>query len=155
MATNKQQLGTFGEVTVAKHVDCPQCKRKGTLKSLIQNFKCADIICDFCGYLAQVKTSLSSDTSLACPNKILGAAWGPLRDRMESGKYFSLFIVIVEPDWLNKKLPNFAIYFLPAELQIPEMFVPRKPLSATAKRSGWQGVIYNLKLVRERIIKIK
>jgi hypothetical protein len=32
-----------------------------------------------------------------------------------------------------------AIFFLPRDLQSPEMFTQRKPLSATAKRAGWTG----------------
>lgn len=37
-----------------------------------------------------------------------------------------------------------AIYYLPADLQVPSMFVPRQPLSVTARRAGWQGFIYDL-----------
>jgi transcription elongation factor Elf1 len=56
MRTEKQNLGDFGEELIKKKFDCPKCKRTKTLKKLPPNFKCADIICDFCGYLAQVKT---------------------------------------------------------------------------------------------------
>ena len=58
MTTAKQKLGDFGEDFIRKNFDCPKCKRKKTLKRLPPNFKCADIICDFCGYLAQVKKKL-------------------------------------------------------------------------------------------------
>ena len=56
MVTDKQKLGDFGERFVKQNFPCPKCKNKKTLKQLPPNFKCADIICDFCGYLAQVKT---------------------------------------------------------------------------------------------------
>jgi len=56
MTTDKQKLGDFGENLIRKKFDCPKCKRPKTLKKLPPNFKCADLICDFCGYLAQVKT---------------------------------------------------------------------------------------------------
>ena len=70
MTTAKQKLGDFGEEFVRKNFDCPKCKRKKTLKRLPPNFKCADIICDFCGYLAQVKTKTVSDIN-KFPSKIL------------------------------------------------------------------------------------
>ena len=136
MATSKQQLGDFGETVVVKMCDCPKCKRSNSLKKLPQNFKCADIICDFCGFLAQVKTSKTKNTD-QIPNTILGAAWKPQKDRMDSGIYFPLYIVL-------KNESKYSIYYLSADLQDPNMFVPRKALSKNAKRAGWQGFTYNL-----------
>jgi type II restriction enzyme len=60
MRTHKQ-LGDWGEQMVVKSCACPQCKRTKTLKRLPTNFKCADLICDFCGYLAQVKSRKTKD----------------------------------------------------------------------------------------------
>ena len=74
MKTAKQQLGDFGENLIQKKFNCPKCKRSKTLKKLPPNFKCADIICDFCGYLAQVKTHNVKDIS-QFPKRVLGAAW--------------------------------------------------------------------------------
>ena len=57
MATDNQKLGTSGEDFVRKMIKCPKCKRdEKTLRALTVNFWCADLICDFCGYLTQVKT---------------------------------------------------------------------------------------------------
>jgi type II restriction enzyme len=69
----------------------------------------------------------------------MGAAWEPQYDRMQAGIYFPLFIVIINPDRSAR-----AVYYLPADLQQPEMFQQRKPLSATARRAGWVG--YHLRL---------
>lgn len=149
MPTDKQKLGSYGEKLVAKLCTCPKCKNDKTLKLLPPNFKCADIICDYCGYLAQVKSTNVSDTSIL-PKQILGAAWGPQEERMQSGIYFPLFLVLV-----NKKKPkDFSIYYLSADLQEPELFKPRKPLGEKAKRAGWQGFIYDLKSVKNRIVRI-
>lgn len=138
MATAKQQLGDFGENYVAKNVNCPSCKRtERSLRLLPTNFKCADLICDFCGYLAQVK-SVSVNETGTLPKQILGAAWGPQRDRMQAGIYFPLYIVARDP------LGKVAVHYLPKDLQTEEMFVVRKPLSVTAKRAGWQGFMINL-----------
>lgn len=94
MATAKQELGALGERLVVQHCACPRCKRARTLRTLPANFKCADIICDFCGYLGQVKAHSCADGTTP-PPKLLGAAWGPQQQRMEAGIYFPLFLVLV------------------------------------------------------------
>jgi len=141
VATVKQNLGDFGETTVRRNCACPKCKNPKTLKALVKNFKCADLICDFCGYLAQVKTKTVKNVD-RLPTAILGAAWGPQKDRMAAGIYFPLFIVLVSGK-------SFAIYYLSADLQQPDLFVARKPLSANARRAGWQGFYYDLSKVPE------
>jgi type II restriction enzyme len=148
MPTDKQVLGENGELLVVKNCFCPKCKKINTLKRLPTNFKCADIICDFCGYLAQVKASKSKNINLL-PSKILGAAWGVQKDRLDSSIYIPLFIV------LYKSRTEFGIYYLSADLQVPELFSPRKPLSETAKRAGWQGFMYDLsKLKGNSIVRL-
>jgi Dam-replacing family len=147
VATAKQELGSFGEELVCRHTTCPRCKRSKTLKRLPQNFKCVDVICDFCGYLAQVKTSRAS-TLDTIPDTVLGAAWGPQKERMDSGIYFPLFLVLVGPD------VSYVGYYLSADLQSPDIFLPRKPLSAKARRAGWQGFIYMLKHRKSAFIRL-
>jgi len=138
MTTSRQALGEFGEKLVAQKVLCPGCKAiERTLRLLPTNFKCADLICDFCGYLAQVK-SVTSTNLEKLPKTILGAAWPPQKARMDSGIYFPLFIVLVESE------RNAAIYYLPRDLQSKSMFVPRQPLGPSAKRAGWQGYLIDL-----------
>ena len=136
MATAKQKLGDFGENMVVKNCSCPKCKKTKTFKRLPVNFKCADIICDFCGFLAQIKSSNTNDLEII-PKKILGTAWKPHKERMDSAIYFPLYIVLV-----NGR--NYSIYYLSADLQHPDMFVPRKPLSSKAKRADWQGFQYDM-----------
>jgi hypothetical protein len=121
-ATERQALGSFGELRVTQDCACPRCKRNKTLVRLPQNFKCADVICDFCGYLAQVKASTTTNLDVL-PSTILGAAWGPQKARMEAAIYFPLFLVLVQ-----KATRAYAIYFLSADVQAPEMFSPRTPL---------------------------
>lgn len=140
MATAKQALGTRGEDLVARYCLCPRCKRTRTLRRLPPNFKCADLICDFCGYLAQVKTTTVRDVD-RLPKTLLGAAWSVQQDRMNAGIYFPLFIVLVCPP------RRFAIYYLPVDFQPHDMFVPRAPLSPGARRAGWQGFLYDLSKV--------
>ena len=133
--TSKKELGDWGEKSVISLCICPNCKKQGTLKQLPPNFKCADIICDFCGYLAQVKTS-SQDLINQIPDQILGAAWSAQKERMDASIYFPLFLV------LFKSVREFSIFYLSKDLQNINMFVPRKPLSEYARRAGWQGFLY-------------
>lgn len=140
MATAKQDLGAWGEQLVAKKCSCPKCKKMGTLKRLPTNFKCADLICDFCGFLAQVK-AMNVKALTPLPKQVLGAAWGPQKDRMDAAIYFPLYLVLKAPT-------GQAIYYLPTDLQNPNLFVPRKPLSASAKRAGWQGFMYDLTTIQ-------
>jgi type II restriction enzyme len=149
MATQRQALGSFGEQRVVKECVCPRCKREGTLVRLPSNFKCADLICDFCGYLAQVKSTKVRDID-TIPDASLGAAWGPQKERMTSAIYFPLFLVLVGT---NQK--DYSIFYLAADLQEPGMFKPRSPLSSTARRAGWQGFTYDLRPVRDRFVRLR
>ena len=146
MTTGKQKLGEFGENLICKKFDCPKCKRANTLKRLPPNFKCSDIICDFCGYLAQVKTKTVSDIN-QFPSTILGAAWKPQKDRMDAGIYIPLFIVLKDEN-------KYSVFYLPSDLQTEEMFIARKPLSSSAKRAGWQGYYFDGKLIQNYITRL-
>jgi type II restriction enzyme len=142
MTTEKQLLGAFGERRVVKNCSCPKCKRRRTLRRLPPNFKCADVICDFCGYLAQVKAH-TTKTIERLASRLPGGAWQVQRDRMNAGIYFPLFVVQVNARG------KYAIYYLPADFQTNQMFISRKPLSSRARRKGWRGFSYDLTRLRE------
>lgn len=141
MAMGKQLLGSWGEAHVVKTCACPRCKRPKTLKRLPANFKCADLVCDFCGFLAQVKTSTVQDVGHP-PRTVLGAAWKPQQERMSAAIYFPLFLVL-------KAGKDVAIYYLPTDFQSEALFKPRTPLGTKAKRAGWQGFRYCLDALPE------
>jgi hypothetical protein len=148
MPTARQILGALGEEKVVKDCACPRCKRTRTLVRLPQNFKCADVICDFCGYLGQVKAATVQDIGTV-PKAVLGAAWGPQKERMDASVFFPLFLVLVDS---RKK---YSIFYLSADLQKPTMFRPRKPLSANARRAGWQGFVYDLGEVKSSFVRLR
>jgi type II restriction enzyme len=106
------------------------------------------VICDFCGYLSQVKAARTADIN-SIPKTILGAAWKPQKERMAAAIYFPLFLVLVE-----NNLKKYAIYYLAADLQKPELFKERTPLSGTARRAGWQGFVYQTALARESFVRL-
>lgn len=148
MTTDNQLKGEFGEKLVSKTCACPKCKRSKTLQRLPPGFKCADVICDFCGFLGQVKTCTVEDVDRA-PDNILGAAWGPQKERMDAGIYFPLYIVALGKDGKSQ-----AIYYLSADLQESDIFQPRNPLGPNARRAGWQGFNYRLAHIRDRLVRV-
>jgi type II restriction enzyme len=86
---------------------------------------------------------------LPLPKSVLGAAWGPQKERMDAGIYFPLFLVL-------KSVKAFSIYYLPTDFQSERLFSPRSPLSDNAKRAGWQGFIYDLNALPEgALVKLK
>jgi hypothetical protein len=148
LPTSRQSSGYFGEERVVKDCKCPKCKRPKTLRRLPANFKCADVICDFCGYLAQVKTCTTKNID-SIPKTIPGAAWGPQKERMDAAIYFPLFLVLVAP------VHTYSIFYLSADLQRPDMFCARLPLSPQAHRAGWQGVLCKLESVRDSFVRVR
>jgi len=147
MSTAKQKLGVYGENLVIKNLICQKCKKNKTLKKLPTNFKCADIICDFCGFLAQVKTSNVKNVDIL-PNTILGAGWKVQKERMNEGIYFPLYLILVNQN-------NYSIFYLSADNQSEEIFIPRKPLSSKARRAGWQGFMYDISKIKNDFIRLK
>ncbi|WP_114185706.1 DpnI domain-containing protein [Microvirga aerophila] len=167
--TRHQQLGDRGEALVAERCECPRCKRARTLRRLPRNTKCIDIVCSFCGYTAQIKTKKVKGSLDVVPRSIPGASWKSQLELIEDGIYVPVFIVLEKKLKLDKKLAyisdkifklvadniyQYAIYYLSEDLQHPEMFKVRKPLSPTARRAGWQGFNYDLGSMREAIVRL-
>jgi hypothetical protein len=64
---------------------------------------------------------------------------------MKAGIYFPLFLVL-------RHRSKWAVYYLPTEFQNPKMFKKRKPLSRTARRAGWQGFTYDLRMAGRGLV---
>jgi|ERR1700686_108795 len=137
MPTARQALGRRGEDAVRGRAVCPQCNRSRHFKRLPTNFECADVICKFCGFLAQVKTTRLKDGTDEFPDRIMGAAWRPQHDRILAGIYHGLYLV----GFRQNGTSLVRIDYVPPHViaATPRIFEPRKPLSATAKRAGWAG----------------
>ena len=140
-----QETGNKGEQAVKKYCLCPECN-KGKLKILPPNFKCADVICDFCGFLAQVKARNVKKRGQKLVS-LLGAAWKPQKVRMESGIIFPLFVV----DILRGRPVEIRYLDRKSQENIDGLYIPRKPLSRTARRAGWQGFLYDFSKVQNKI----
>jgi len=68
---------------------------------------------------------------------------------MDAAIYFPFFLVLVSE---NRK--QYAIHYLAADLQKPELFKPRSPLSQSARRAGWQGFVYDTEKVRTSFVRL-
>jgi type II restriction enzyme len=142
--TAKQALGRKGEDAVRERTACPRCRRTKTLTGLPANFQCADLICKFCGFLAQVKSvTISGDER---PLRVLGAAWGPQHEQILDGIFQPLYIVGFSSTGTLVRIDYVPAHILQSS---PQAFEPRAPLSSTARRAGWQGFVYNLARVPE------
>jgi type II restriction enzyme len=82
------------------------------------------------------------------PKTVLGAAWGPQKERMDSSIYFPLFLVLAADG-------RYSIFYLSADLQERRLFRPRAALSETARRAGWRGFIYDLRSVHDRFVRLR
>jgi Dam-replacing family len=138
--TSNQDVGQRGEKAVCSHVACPRCGRAKQFRALPANFECVDVICKFCGFLAQVKATNGS-TAEGAPSTVLGAAWRPQHERIIGGIFHALYVVTFE------KRSLIRIDYVPAHMlgAFPGVFKPRKKLSESARRAGWQGFVYDLR----------
>ena len=148
MPSKNQRIGKLGEKFVTKMMNCLKCKKQNSLKLLPTNFKCADLICEFCGHTSQVKTFRNDSEGL--PNQIAGAKWNPLNERIQAGIYHALWIVRMNQT--NNRCCE--IWLVTSEAQDPKMFVKRKPLSSAAKKAGWQGYRIDVANHADRFIKV-
>jgi type II restriction enzyme len=82
------------------------------------------------------------------PQTTFGAAWRVQKERMDAGIYFPLFLVQINS---RKK---FSVFYLSADLQSADMYVPRQPLSLTARRRGWQGFNYNFRDKQDLFVRL-
>ncbi len=68
---------------------------------------------------------------------------------MDAAIYFPLYLVLA-----NRDLKLFSIYYLAADLQEPELFKERKLLTVTAKRAGWKGSNYDIRVAQDKFVRL-
>lgn len=75
------------------------------------------------------------------PSRVLGGAWGPQRDQILAGIFQPLFVVGFDASRRLVRIDYVPSHILQAT---PDVFEPRAPLGASARRAGWQGFVYNI-----------
>ena len=126
--SNSQKIRVMSESWIAKNMYCPCCGNPH-INKLNNNSPVADMQCDSCGEIFEVKTKEGS-----FGNKINDGAYKTMIERITSDSNPDLFAMSYDSEYYIKNLiliPNF--FFI---LQIIEK---RKPLAPTARRAGWTG----------------
>jgi len=137
-ATAQQLAGKEGERAVCRQITCPSCGRK-RLTALPVNFDCADVICRFCGFMAQVK-AITSVTG-AWPSTLPGGSWPRQQEQIIAGITHALFVVSFDPK--DRRLV--AIDYVPSDIlkAVPDAFVPRKPTKPAGRSTPFVGFRYD------------
>ncbi len=121
---SQKEIGDFAERLVCAELTCPKCKRK-KLRPLPPHFECVDIICSFCGYVAQVKAHAVKSWETESVSRLRGATWRTQKERLEAGIYHPLMVVLYVREKPNRRRA-IKILYLPVDFQVPMMFQPRK-----------------------------
>lgn len=149
MSTKKQRNGARGERLVARRCSCPKCKRNKTFRQLKNGFECADLICKFCGFLAQVKAAAVNDLT-QIPNYVPSAAWRPMQERLAAGIYIPLFLVL----FTKTRRPSSAIYYLSPDLQELKMFRIRNPSKVKERKNPFAGYGYDFSRLKDAFVRL-
>jgi type II restriction enzyme len=131
---NKSKIiGEAGEDCVIS-MNCPICNEKSLIKHKA-NEKSKDIECTKCKCQIQVKTTKykkSECTTL----KLLGAEYKTTCSSVKENNIH--YLILMYSEIAGKYIIN-KIYFVDCKDINESCIIPRKPLSLTAKRAGWQG----------------
>lgn len=119
---------------------CPICNNKELIKYNM-NEKSKDVMCKGCNCQIQIKAKKQikkEETSL----KLLGAEY---KTTCSSIKENNVHYLVILYSVTNDIYTINDIYFINSEDINETCIIPRKPLSPTAKRAGWQGctLIFN------------
>lgn len=101
--TNKQ-TGDTGELTIARMIKCPNCKRE--LRPLPPNYVLFDVQCSGCVFRAQVKTNRCAPKEV-----IFGAGYSVLKHYLRTGHMIPPLIVNFE--WKARGRRRHEIRFYP------------------------------------------
>jgi len=113
----------------SRNLFCPSCK-KINLKTVRDNTKVIDFVCDDCSETFQLKSQ-----SKPLGDKVLDSAYGPMIDSIKNNRTPNLFLLHYNSqDYCAENLLIVPRYFL--TLSCIEQ---RKPLSQNARRAGWIG----------------
>ena len=113
-------MGEACERYVVQEIRCPRCMATGSFVRFPTNEKFKDVYCDRCLQNFQIKKSDS--------------------DHLLGGDYFTTRNNLKQVDFLVVK-QSAQVFHIPYEKIKRRMVVPRRPLSANARRAGWRGCV--------------
>jgi len=131
---NKSQIArATTEPWVAANVACPECG--GTLSEYRGSMKGKDVYCESCGADFQIKSS-----SKPFKKSIVGAEYSTTLNSVKADN--SPSFMLLHYNMSNMMVVDFQIIHRSAINE--DNVIPRKPLSKTARRAGWQGCFINI-----------
>ena len=126
--SKSQQVRVMSESWITSNMFCPCCGYPH-ISGLVNNLPVADMICDNCGAVFELK---SKEGKLG--KKIPDGAYETMIERITSLTNPELFVMQYSRDLAVTHLTMIPSFFF-----VPEYIEKRKPLAATARRAGWIG----------------
>ncbi len=137
--SNSRIFGAAIENWVQKNIVC-ECS--GNFENQLANQKSIDAICNNCGKKIQIKASNKNfKPNLNNELKIMGAEYKTTLKSIQDGNDWDLILVAYDK---NKTIVTQILKILSKDINIT-CVVPRKKLSLTARRAGWQGCYLNFR----------
>lgn len=113
---------------------CPKCHKHGGLKKYTANKKSKDVVCQHCHKQYQIKSCQKSAAGHTL--SLIGAEYTTTLASIREGEID--YVIYLYSDMGTNFRIN-KIYLVKNQDISDACIIPRKPLSATAKRAGWQG----------------
>ena len=126
--SNSQKIRVMSEYWIAENMYCPCCGNPHISK-MINNSPVADMQCNNCGEIFEVKTKEG-----VFGNKINDGAYSTMIERITSTTNPDLFAMSYNADYY---VTNSVL--VPKFFFIPQIIEKRKPLAPNARRAGWTG----------------
>lgn len=136
--SKSQVARVITEAWVVKNISCPSCGSK--LIEYPANEKSKDVYCSACKIDYQIKSSKSRFSK-----KITGAEYNTTLNSVKNSKNPSLMLLFY--DEKNMMVVDFQI--IHHSFITEKNIIPRKPLSPTARRAGWQGCLIDIEEIPE------
>ncbi|WOL39726.1 DpnI domain-containing protein [Pyramidobacter sp. YE332] len=127
-SSRSQKIRIMTETWLAGRMFCPCCGHD-SLTKLPNNRPVADMRCDACGEIFELKSKAGR-----LGKKIAAGAYGAMIERIQSNSNPHLLILQYA---LN--LAVTALTLVPKFFFAPAAIEKRRPLAATARRAGWTG----------------
>lgn len=131
---SKSQIArVITEAWVVSNVACPNCG--SALNEYPSNEKSKDVYCNVCYADFQIKSSKTRFSK-----RITGAEYNATLNGVRSANNPSLMLLFY--DEMAMTVVDFQV--IHHSFITEKNIIPRKPLSSTAKRSGWQGCLIDI-----------
>ena len=132
-------VGEACEEYIKNNIKCVRCKN-ANFEKCKTNEKSKDLICLECNQKYQIKAKCASQkqiNNIMSKNEIktIGGEYSTTKHNINEN--IDYIIIIYEKNSYEIK----KILYIKNEFINAECIIPRKPLSLTAKRAGWQGCI--------------